>query len=172
MLNTHSLVIGAGRHIVSLQKWILVVASSILIVDIFAEVLLRYVLHRPIFGTDELASLIAVWVYFFGAANATRTRTHIEGGFANVLIKKEYYKNLLRFIVLIITLIVGAVFTYLAYEWSVWTIINNVATTSLFFPTIYGEIAMLIGAILMMVYFGIEAVEIFKKLRKGTIRET
>ena len=172
MPNITSLVVRVGRQVVSLQRWILVVASSILIVDIFVEVLFRYVLKSPIFGTDELASLIAVWVYFFGAANATHTRTHIEGGFANVLLRKESHKNLLRFIVLIITLIVGVMFAYFAYEWCSWTIVHNVATTSLFFPTIYGEIAMLIGAILMIIYFGIEAAEIFRKLRKGTTGET
>ena len=155
-----------GRRIISIQKWIIIIASAALVIDIFVEVLLRYVFKHPIFGTDELASMIAVWVYFIGAAHATHTRTHIEGGFISAILKKQHYRDIVRFTVLIITLIVGAIFAFMSLEWCIWTVESNVMTTSLFFPKIYGEVAMFIGAVLMLVYFSIEAVETLKRVRQ------
>ena len=160
-----------GRRFIALQKWIIIVASAALVVDIFIEVLLRYVFKHPIFGTDELASMIAVWVYFIGAAHATHTRTHIEGGFISVIFKQQSHRDIVRFAVLVVTLIVGFVFAYMSFEWCIWIIENKVATTSLFFPKIYGDVAMLIGAVLMIVYFSIEAIETMKRLCYSRAKE-
>ena len=156
-----------GRHFLTLQKGVLIVAFSLLVIDVFTEVVLRYVFKHPIFGTDELASMVAVWVYFIGAAHATHTRTHIEGGVVATFIKKQLIVDSIRLVVLIFTLIVGFMLVYMAYDWCLWTIQNDVTTTSLFFPTIYGEVAMLIGAVLMVVYFGIETAEIVQRLRQS-----
>lgn len=157
-----------GRRVIALQKWIIIVASAALVIDIFIEVLLRYVFERPIFGTDELASMIAVWVYFIGAAHATHTRVHIEGGFISAILKKQSHRDIIRFAVLIVTLIICSVFVYMAFEWCLWTVENKVATTSLFFPKIYGDGAMLIGAVLMLIYFSIEAAETLKRVRQSS----
>lgn len=157
-----------GRRFIALQRWILIVASSFLVLVVFTEVVLRYVFEHPIFGTDELASMIAVWVYFIGAAHASYTRTHIEGGFLASIFKKSSVVDTIRLVVLVFTLIVCFIFIFMAYEWCLWTVQNNVTTTSLFFPKIWGEVAMLIGAILMSVYFAIETIEIVHKLRQGS----
>ena len=167
MTRATSFMLTIGRRFLTLQKGILIVASLFLVIDVFAEVLLRYVFKHPIFGTDELASLVAVWVYFIGAAYATQTRTHIEGSFVSAFVKKQVVVDSVRLVVLIFTLIICVMFAYMSYDWCIWTIENNVQTTSLFFPTIYGEIAMLIGAILMIIYFSIEVVEITYKLRQS-----
>jgi len=59
----------------------------------------------------------------------------------------------------------------MSFEWCLWTVENKVATTSLFFPKIYGDIAMLIGALLMIVYFSTEAVETLQRIRRGSVEE-
>ena len=164
---TVNLASAVGRRFIALQKWILIVAFSFLVLVVFTQVVLRYVFQHPIFGTDELASMIAVWVYFIGAAHATYTRTHIEGGFLASIFKRQSVVDTIRLVVLIFTLIVCFIFIFMAYEWCRWTVENNVTTTSLFFPTIWGEVAMLIGAILMTVYFTIETVETARKLRQS-----
>ncbi|MFC1914935.1 TRAP transporter small permease [Chloroflexota bacterium] len=170
-MNIPNLVRSTGRRFITVQKWIIIVASAALVIDIFIEVLLRYVFKHPIFGTDELASMIAVWVYFIGAAHATHTKVHIEGGFMSAVLKQQSHRDIVRFAVLVVTLIVGFVFAYMSFEWCLWTVENKVATTSLFFPKIYGDVAMLIGAVLMIVYFSIEATEILRRLRQGSTEE-
>ncbi len=170
-MNIANLARSTGKRFITLQKWIIIIASAALVIDIFIEVLLRYVFKHPIFGTDELASMIAVWVYFIGAAHATHTRIHIEGGFVSAVIKKQSHRDIIRFAVLIVTLMVGLIFAYMSFEWCLWTVENKVATTSLFFPKIYGDVAMLIGALLMIVYFSIEAVETLQRIRRSSAEE-
>jgi len=42
-VNIANLVRSTGRRFITLQKWIIIVASAALVIDIFIEVLLRYV---------------------------------------------------------------------------------------------------------------------------------
>ncbi|OBR46307.1 ABC transporter permease [Paraburkholderia tropica] len=56
---------------------ILVMESVILGVGVFS----RYVLHRPIFWTDELALVLFAWLSMLGAAVALRRGAHMRLGF-------------------------------------------------------------------------------------------
>lgn len=66
-------------------SWLLgrieVVVSSVLlaamVVLVFADVLMRYVLDAPIRGAGELATSLFVWVVFLGSATAARRRLHV-----------------------------------------------------------------------------------------------
>jgi tripartite ATP-independent transporter DctM subunit len=53
---------------------ILVMATEVVVVA--AGVFFRYVLNRPIAGSDEIADLILVWLTFLGGAVAQRRRGH------------------------------------------------------------------------------------------------
>lgn len=53
---------------------ILVMAVEVVVV--MAGVISRYVLNRPIAGSDEIADLILVWLTFIGGAVAQRRRSH------------------------------------------------------------------------------------------------
>jgi tripartite ATP-independent transporter DctM subunit len=53
---------------------ILVMAIEVAIV--VASVFFRYVLNRPIAGSDEIATLVLVWLTFLGGAVAQRRRAH------------------------------------------------------------------------------------------------
>ena len=53
---------------------ILVMAVEVVVV--MAGVISRYVLNRPIAGSDEIADLLLVWLTFIGGAVAQRQRSH------------------------------------------------------------------------------------------------
>src|SRR5918992_1556890 len=53
---------------------ILVMVAEVVIVA--AAVFFRYVVHRPIAGSDEVATLLLVWLTFLGGAVALRRRLH------------------------------------------------------------------------------------------------
>lgn len=166
MKRTVNILSAIGRHFISLQKGVIIASSIFLVALVFTEVMLRYVFKAPIFGTDELAIMVAVWVYFIGVAHCTYTRSHIEGGLVSIISQKKLFADSVRLVVLLLTLACCVVFTLMSYEWCLWTIENEVTTTSLLLPTIYGEVAILIGAILMDVYFAIEVAEVVRRLRQ------
>jgi tripartite ATP-independent transporter DctM subunit len=53
---------------------ILVMAAEVVVVAL--AVLFRYVINRPIAGSDEIATLLLVWLTFLGGAVALRRRMH------------------------------------------------------------------------------------------------
>jgi tripartite ATP-independent transporter DctM subunit len=49
---------------------------AVLVVVVLAGVVSRYVVNRPIAGSDEIATLVLVWLTFLGGAAAQRRRAH------------------------------------------------------------------------------------------------
>ncbi|WP_245329150.1 TRAP transporter small permease, partial [Bradyrhizobium centrolobii] len=62
-------------YIVEIPAAILVVAE---IVILFAGVVARYGLHRPLIWSDELASILFLWLAMLGAAVAFRRSEHMR----------------------------------------------------------------------------------------------
>ncbi|MBC7332677.1 MAG: TRAP transporter small permease subunit, partial [Synergistetes bacterium] len=56
------------------EQTVLVVVSLTVTFLVMAEVILRYVFARPLMGIEELATLVGCWLYFMGAAHASRER--------------------------------------------------------------------------------------------------
>jgi TRAP-type C4-dicarboxylate transport system permease small subunit len=54
-----------------------VIVFVLMIVISFAQVFCRYALNNPLFGSEELARLFAVWLTFLGAAVAIKHGGHI-----------------------------------------------------------------------------------------------
>jgi tripartite ATP-independent transporter DctM subunit len=61
--------------LVEIPAAILVVAE---VVILFAGVIARYVLHQPLIWSDELASMLFLWLAMFGAAVAFRRAEHMR----------------------------------------------------------------------------------------------
>lgn len=49
-----------------------------MIIISFLQVFFRYVLRSPLFASEEIARLFGVWLYFLGAALATKYKEHIS----------------------------------------------------------------------------------------------
>src|SRR5258708_27757379 len=61
--------------LVEIPAAILVVAEIIIL---FAGVIARYVLHQPLIWSDELASMLFLWLAMLGAAVAFRRSEHMR----------------------------------------------------------------------------------------------
>jgi tripartite ATP-independent transporter DctM subunit len=88
---------------------ILVMLAEVVVVA--AAVFFRYVVHRPIAGSDELATLLLVWLTFLGGAVALRRRLH-----PSVNIVFERFPLPVRELVGVITRIVEVIF-FAAVTW-------------------------------------------------------
>ena len=52
----------------ALQRFVLVVTGALVTILIFVQVVTRYFLGESIFGIEEAASFLAIWLYFIGGA--------------------------------------------------------------------------------------------------------
>ena len=60
------------------QRGFIIIAGCVVAVLIFIEVMLRYVFGSPLFGVEEMVTLIAMWLYFLGASYGAYERSHIK----------------------------------------------------------------------------------------------
>ena len=73
-------------------------------VIVFIQVILRYVLHAPLMGIEELVLFPAIWLYMLGGANASLERNHIQCNVITVYIKNPVALSLLNLLKSIISL--------------------------------------------------------------------
>jgi TRAP-type C4-dicarboxylate transport system permease small subunit len=77
------------------QKGFIIIAGCVVVVLIFIEVMLRYVFGSPLFGVEELVTLIAMWLYFLGASYGAYERSHIKAELVHLWFKTP--RSLARF---------------------------------------------------------------------------
>ena len=75
------------KGLLSIQRGFIIIAGCVVIVLIFVEVMLRYVFGSPLFGVEEMVTLIAMWLYFLGAAYGAYERSHIKAELVHLWFK-------------------------------------------------------------------------------------
>ena len=127
------------------------------------QVILRYVLHAPLMGIEELMAFPIIWLYFLGGANASYERTHIECGVLTLYMKKPRTNALFNFCKALFSAGICAWMLYWAYWYLEYSFTRWKLSDLLFIPWFYGESAYFVGIALMIVYairdmveFGIE----------------
>jgi TRAP-type C4-dicarboxylate transport system permease small subunit len=138
-----------GWH--GLQDWAafgLMLAVTFLV---FVQVILRYVLHHPLMGIEELLLFPTIWLYFLGGAIASRERNHIECRVLTMYVRGTslHLANALK---TAISLGVAVWLTYWAYEYFRYALRVGKESDMLYIPLVLGESALFIGLLLMSAY--------------------
>ena len=134
------------------SKYLLTALIGIVALGQFVQVITRYVLQVPVMGLEETMLYPTLWLYILGAVNASRENTHIRANVLEIFIQSERGHTILAIVGEIISLIVGLwllswAWDYTRYAWRVWK-----ESPTLYIPTFYSDIALVIGLALMMVY--------------------
>ncbi|WP_150526739.1 TRAP transporter small permease [Roseibium sediminis] len=134
------------------SKYLLTALIGIVALGQFVQVITRYVLQVPVMGLEETMLYPTLWLYILGAVNASRENTHIRANVLEIFIHSERGHTILAIVGEIISLIVGLwllswAWDYTRYAWRVWK-----ESPTLYIPTFYSDIALVIGLALMMVY--------------------
>lgn len=118
----------------------------------FVQVITRYVLQIPVMGLEETMAYPTIWLYILGAVNASRENTHIRANVLEIFIQTPRGHTILAIVGEIISLIVGLwlltwAWDFTRYAWRVWK-----ESPTLYIPTFYSDVALLVGLALMMLY--------------------
>lgn len=133
----------------------------------FVQVMTRYVLQVPVMGLEETMAYPTVWLYILGSVNASRENTHIRANVLEIFVKTDRGHTILAIIGEIISLIVGLwllswAWEYTQYAWRVWR-----ESPTLYIPTFYSDVALVIGMTLMMIYTATHLVRHILSLKSG-----
>ena len=134
---------------------------------VFVQVILRYVLHRPLMGIEEMLAFPAIWLYFLGGAMASQERTHIQVRVIEVFIHRAKSIYLTKIIMATIAFGVATWLTYTAYHYFIYTIHAGKLSGVLYWPLVYAEFAVFFGFVLMAVYTLTELIDYIVKFSTG-----
>ncbi|WP_421877830.1 TRAP transporter small permease [Pacificispira sp.] len=133
----------------------------------FVQVITRYVLEVPVMGLEETMMYPTVWLYILGAVNASRENSHIRANVLEIFLKSDRGHTILAIVGEVISLIVGLwllgwAWQFTQYAWKVWR-----ESPTLYIPTFYFDVALVVGLALMMVYTALHLIRHIRDLRTG-----
>lgn len=126
---------------------------------VFIQVILRYVLHMPLMGIEEMLMLPTIWLYMIGTANASLERNHIECGIATLFVKTPKGLCIFRLLRNVISCVVGFWLTKWAFWYLCYSLRMDKESALLSMPMQCIESAIFVGFFLMWVYSVLELLE-------------
>ena len=146
-------------------KYLLTGLICVVALGQFVQVITRYVLQIPVMGLEESMAYPALWLYILGSVNASRENTHIRANVLEIFLKTERAHIVLAIISEAISLVVGLwlmswAWDFTRYAWRVWK-----ESPTLYIPTFYSDVALMVGLCLMMIYTAYHLVRHINDLR-------
>lgn len=117
-----------------------------------AQVFMRYVIASPFLGIEELAPMLALWIYFIGMAYCTRERDHIEGGVLTLITQNRKTVLSVRLFGTAVCLVTVLVFAWFAWDFAAYNLSLNRKSTYMRLPKYIWDFSMVSGFVLMILY--------------------
>lgn len=139
-----------------LQRLVMGLTTIAFSVLIFIQVFIRYFLDLPLYGVEEIAVYLAVWLYFIGSGYGVYRGNHISAGVMDIAFSSPSARAVLQALVSLISLaIIGWIF-WICLGYFQWSLARVPKSPELRIPLYYVHAAMLAGAGLMFFYTLIE----------------
>lgn len=142
----------AAESLLGLQRWILFICCALVVVGLFVQVVLRYLLGTTVLGLNELILIPAIWMYFIGASYASAQGTHISADVLQVYLRSDRIKQIVQVIVNTVSLAVGLVLSWWACLYIQHSLDRPGATPVFGLPLIVVQSAVVVGFVLMTCY--------------------
>jgi len=146
-----------------IQKGILIVSAISLIILLTGEVIMRYLIHYPGMEVEEIATLLAFWLYFMGAAYGSYDRSHIKADVTYLMFKNPRKLAIAKASAVAIAVVLAGIMLVWGYDYFVWGITKGERSRILFMPMVLSQSSLFFGAILMFLYFATELVDMVRQ---------
>ena len=141
------------------QRGFIIIAGCVVAVLIFVEVMLRYVFGSPLFGVEELVTMIAMWLYFLGASYGAYERSHIKAELVHLWFKSPRSLAMVNAFSSLITVSLSLIMVGWSYPYFIWGVQEGETSQALLLPMVLSQSAIFFGSILMSLYFMAELVD-------------
>lgn len=159
---------GIWVSLLKIQVAIFITAFAVMLTCLFIEVIFRYILQWKVIGFEELASAIAVWLYFAAAAYGTYEGSHLKADLAGIMFKTPRSQATVKAVASLISLGVASYMLTWSYDYFIWGLTMGeyirIGGTIGSFPAIYSQASIFFGFNLMVLYFLVEFVKNIKKV--------
>jgi TRAP-type C4-dicarboxylate transport system permease small subunit len=154
----------------AVQRFVLAATGAIVTILIFIQVVTRYFFAESIFGIEEAASFLAIWLYFVGGAYGAYDRGHISASLVDLVVPERRARQVIKTFVAALTVILSVWMTVWAIRYFIATLQRGTMSLELGIEMAWVHAAMPLGLVLMTFYFALELLEDLDKLRSGAGR--
>ena len=131
-----------------------IIAITIIVIGAMTlQVLGRYFIPLPFYGLDEFTGHTAVWFYMLGAAYSASKSDHIKADMLEIFKVPPKAQYVISLIASAISIVIAGFMIVWSYKYLVWSISKHEVTPSLHIPTSVFQISILVGAVLLFIYF-------------------
>lgn len=138
---------------------------------IIIQITFRYFLFLPLHGMEELATYLAIWTYFIGGAYGAYERTHISASLIEMFVRTETVRQGIKVLANSITVVVAVWMGVWAFDYLAWSIRLEPRSLELRAPLYWVHASMLVGLVLMSLYFAIELFENMRTLSRRWLQD-
>lgn len=149
----------AWRFKLITQRALLAGFSAIFSILLFLQVCFRYIFNIPLFGLEEVAVYLALWVYFIGASYACYERYHISASLVDVFIADGKVKKSVDTLALLIGLIILLIMSWWCLQYLLWSAKFNMQSVELGLPMAFINSVSFIGLALSAFYLLLEVID-------------
>jgi len=151
------------RALLHVQRGVLLASATLLIILLTSEVVMRYIIHYPGMEVEEIAGLLAFWLYFTGAAYGTYDRSHIKADVTYLMFRDPRKLAIAKASAVAIALVLAGIMVSWGLNYFIWGITRGERSRILFMPMVLSQSSIFFGAILMFLYFTTELVDMVRQ---------
>lgn len=130
-------------------RLLLAAGGGALLLILVAQVVLRYVFESPIFGAEELARTIAMWIYFVAGAYALVTHEHICADIRDLMKVSGRVGQWLDVLIRVAIVLASGLLAWLCTEYAWWVYESQELTPGLWWPRYILVASAAVGSIAM-----------------------
>lgn len=146
-----------------LMEWILFLVSVIMIGLVFATVIVRYLMKSSLFGVEEVIMLMAMIIYWLGAAYGSYENSHINAEILAHFVRSKKAAGVLAVAKNLVTILIMGLFAYWSiFEYLLWTVDAGTATMQLHIPLYVSGAVLAVSLVLMTLYQVHHLVRVFR----------
>lgn len=140
------------KALVIIQKVIMVFTGIVTTLIVSLAMILRYVFDIDLVGYEEILVMVAFWLYMIGSAYGSYEKSQITADIVNMFLKEGKVKSIVSLIKSGLTLGLGLLFNYWAFQFVVWAIEMDTRTPVWRLPTVIGQGSIFVGLSFMTFY--------------------
>lgn len=140
------------KWLLSMERFVMIFCSIAVLVTIGYVVVSRYILKINFTASDEILTILALWLYFVGGLYGNYQDSHIKADVLTMIVKGNKGKRIADVVVKLISLVVSVLLAIWAVQYLKLCIMLGGTTLILKLPMMTSRLALVIGYTLPVIY--------------------
>lgn len=159
------------KAFIRIQDSLLVVCNLSSAIIVVFNVVMRYILKKDLMGSEEILTILMIWMYCVGGAYGSYEGSHITADILSSYVKNENSLKILKFIQELVSVLVLSVVTVQVWKYLQWSLSIGAISTTLKIPMIIPQSSLGVGFTLMLVFHLLRLIDAVYSIFKRNIDE-